>query len=113
VRQGRLSASTTPEVIQEFVHVHARRRAREASARLGRRYAAGLAPLLLTEAVDLDRGLRLFVANPRLDAADAVLAAVALRTEADALVSADRAFGEVRGLRLIDPRSPDLERLLG
>jgi predicted nucleic acid-binding protein len=100
-------------VIQEFVHVHARRRAREAAARLGRRYAAGLAPLLLTEAVDLDRGLRLFAANPRLDAADAVLAAVVLRTEADALVSADRGFREVRGLSVIDPGSSSLSQLLG
>jgi hypothetical protein len=112
VRQGSLSASTTPEVIQEFVHIHSCRRARHLAVRLARRYAVGLAPLLLTEVSDLDRGLRLFEENTELGAFDAVLAAVALRAGAEALVSADRAFASVRGLRFIEPLSAEFERLL-
>jgi len=112
IRHGRLSASTTPEVIHEFVHIHARRRGRHLAVRLGRRYAVGFAPLLLTEAEDLHRGLRLFEENPELGAFDSVLAAVALRVGAEALVSADRAFRSVRGLRFIEPLSAEFEQLL-
>jgi predicted nucleic acid-binding protein len=112
VMRGRFSASTTPEVIQEFVHVHSRRRGRQAAVRLGRRYAVGLAPLLTTEAQDLDRGSRLFEEHTELGAFDALLAAVALRAGAGALVSADRAFGSVKGLRFIEPLSADFDRLL-
>jgi hypothetical protein len=112
LRHGRLSASTTPEVIQGFVHIHSRRRTRRIAVRLGRRYAVGLAPLLLTEVEDLHRGLRLFEENTELGTFDAVLAAVALRIGAEALVSADRAFRSVRGLRFIDPLSTEFERLL-
>jgi predicted nucleic acid-binding protein len=43
---------------------------------------------------------------------DAVLAAVTLNREAQ-LVSSDRAFATVPGLRHVDPAGPDFERLVG
>jgi predicted nucleic acid-binding protein len=112
VRLGRVTASTTPEVIQEFVHIHSQRRPREMAARLARGYVVGLAPLVLTEVEDVERGLRLFVEHAALGAFDSVLAAVALRTGAEAFISADRAFGAVRGLRYVDPAAPEFDRLL-
>jgi uncharacterized protein len=108
---GRVEATTTIEVIQEFVHVRARRRSRADSVALARHYMAALS-LLVTRSEDLDLGLTLFEQQPALGAFDSVLAAVALNQRVDALVSADRAFGHVPSLHWVDPATPDLDRLI-
>ncbi len=108
----RIQATTTIEVIQEFVHVRARRRSRADAVALARHYIAALSPLV-TRAEDLSLGLRLFEAQADLGAFDSVLAAVALNRRAEALVSADHAFGGVAGLRWVDPATRNLDDLLG
>lgn len=100
---GEVRATTTVEVIQEFCHVRSRRRGREDAADLGSAFSELLAPLLIIDAADLTEGLDLFRASPHLGAFDAVLASAAKRRDADALVSADRAFAEIPGLRWLDP----------
>lgn len=109
---GRIDATTTVEVVQELVHVRARRRDRSDAVALGRQVASAFS-LLVTTADDLEAGLALFEALPALGAFDAVLAAVAVRSDAEALVSADRAFADVPGLRWVDPGSLELDRLIG
>lgn len=105
VSDGRTEGSTTVEVIQEFVWVSSARRDRgEATAR-ARQFQLILSPLLRTEEEDLAAGLVLFESIPAIGSFDAVLAAAALRVEAT-LVSADRSFAEVPGLRHLDPASP-------
>jgi predicted nucleic acid-binding protein len=111
VAAGRLRATTTPEVIQEFAHVRARRRDRRDAAGLAESCADILSPLLEVGEADLREGLRLFERTPALGALDAVLAAVALRAEATALISADQAFASVRGLRCPGLEGLDIERL--
>ncbi|MEI7761471.1 MAG: type II toxin-antitoxin system VapC family toxin [Thermoleophilia bacterium] len=108
---GSLRATTTPEAIQEFAHVRARRRERADAAALAEGYADLLSPLLEVGEADLREGLRLFRRNAALGAFDAVLAAVALRAGATTLVSADRAFAGVRGLTFVDLNGLDAERL--
>ena len=108
---GRVEATTTVEVIQEFAHVRARRLGRTDAVRLARRYLAALSPLVTTPD-DLDRGLDLFERHPGVGAFDAVLAAVALDRRADALVSADRAFASIPELPFVDPASPALQQLI-
>ncbi len=76
------------------MHVPARRRSRLNAVTLARQYMVAL-PLLVTRAEDLDLGLALFERYPVLGAFDAVLAAVVLNQRVEALVSADRSFGEV------------------
>jgi predicted nucleic acid-binding protein len=102
--RGEVQAATTVEVLQEFTHVRVRLRrcSREDAVDLARSFAAMLT-LISTDAADLDLGLRLYLAHPRLGTFDAVLAAVALNRRLDTLVSADRAFSEVPELRWIDP----------
>lgn len=112
IRRGSVPATTTAEAIQEFVHVRAKRRPRTNAAAIGRDFVRLLRPLIRVEEADLERGLRLFERTPSIGAFDAVLAAVALRLRAEALVSADKGFGTVPGLRHIDPASPALERLV-
>lgn len=112
IRDGAVAATTTADVIQEFAHGHARRRPRGTAADHARRYATLLAPLLAPTERELVAGLRLFERHERLDAFDAVLAATALEHGAEALVSADSAFEDVRGLRFVELGSPRLDALL-
>ena len=94
VGEGELAATTTVEVIQEFVHVRARRRSRPDAAELGRRYTTLLSPLLVLDSGALDGGLALFESSDGLGAFDAVLIAAAHRAGVTAIVSADRGFAE-------------------
>ena len=103
VGSGRLRATTTVEVIQEFAHVRARRRGRPDARRLASAYVDLLAPLLVSSEASLRAGLELWATSEALGAFDAVLAAVAKDTGAAALVSTDRGFVDVPGLRVLDP----------
>lgn len=112
IGDARVSAVTTPEVIQEFVHVRARRQGRRPAAVLGRSFAELLSPLLIVDGPVLDSGLRLFERAKKIGTFDAVLAAAALTAGAEALVSADAAFADIPGLARWDPAGPELARLL-
>ncbi|HUP32534.1 MAG TPA: type II toxin-antitoxin system VapC family toxin [Gaiellaceae bacterium] len=112
IADGRVAATTTAEVIQEFVHVRARRRGRSDAVRVGRAYAELLGPLVAVERGALEQGLRLFERLPALGAFDSVLAAAALESRASGLVSADRAFASVPRLRFVEIGSPALHELI-
>jgi predicted nucleic acid-binding protein len=71
------------------------------------RDVSGLCQVHPVELDDVLRGLDIYQAHPRLDARDAVLAAVALNRDLDAILTADRAFDEVGGLERIDPLDQD------
>lgn len=109
-----LRATTTVEVIQEFIHLRARRRDRRDAAELGRRFATLLSPLTTIEPDDLDAGLTLFERYDRLGAFDSVLAATCLRRpHLTSVASADSAFATVADLTHHDPASPDFLAALG
>jgi predicted nucleic acid-binding protein len=107
-----LAATTTVEVIQEFVHVRARRRGRIDAAALGRDYTELLSPLLTLTAGHLRLGLVLIERTERLGAFDAVLGAASASVGASALVSADAAFGELPDVRHVVPDSAGVAQLL-
>lgn len=111
LREGRVEARTTIEVVQEFAHIRARRRMRANAAALARAYTVLLKPYPVDTA-DLLLGLTLFEQTPALGAFDAVLAATALNRQAEALISADKAFGDVTDVRWIDPAMQELDALL-
>jgi hypothetical protein len=113
IQSGRIEATTTVEVVQEFAHARARRHGRADAVQRAREAATFLSPLLVTQAAALEQGLELFERHERLDAFDAVLAATAIEHGADALVSADTAFAGIRGLRHVAPGTPAFERLIG
>lgn len=102
-----VDARTTVEVIQEFVHVRARRRDRDDAVRRGTSYLALLSPLLVSDESHLRDAMTIFRSTPRLGMFDALLAAVAISAGA-ALVSADRAFSDVEGLVHQLPDAVDL-----
>jgi predicted nucleic acid-binding protein len=112
IERGAVPATTTPDVIQEFVHVRARRHGRSDAARIGRGYAELLSPLVMAGRSALEQGLSIFERIPKLGAFDAVLAATALEADADGLVSADAAFAEIPRLRFLELGSPALRELV-
>jgi predicted nucleic acid-binding protein len=112
IAERNLQASTTVEVIQEFVHVRAQRRDRTDAAALGNDYADLLSPLLIPTDAHLRAGLALFERSERLGAFDAVLAACAMGSGASALVSADAAFAAVPGLSHVVPDATGIAALL-
>jgi uncharacterized protein len=111
IGEGWIEATTTAEVIQEFVHVRARRRGRTDAVSLGGDYAELLAPLVSIGDDVLRLGLRLFERVKQLHAFDAVLAAAATSAGASALVSADRAFARVPGIRHVAPDEQGIRTL--
>ncbi len=113
ISDGRLDATTTPEVIQEFAHVRARRTDRRDAAQTATDYAELLDPLVTVQRQHLLAGVTLFERHDALGAFDAVLCAVALESGAEALVSADRAFAAVPGLRHVTPDAEGVAQLLG
>jgi predicted nucleic acid-binding protein len=107
-----IAATTTPEVIQEFAYVRARRTGRAVATVEARDLIGALSPLLTVDAESLSVGLRIYEETPSIGSFDAVLAAAAIGLSADALLSADRGFGAVKGLTHLHPAVPDfLERL--
>jgi len=112
IADGAIQATTSVEVIQEFVHVRARRRDRRDAAATGQDYAELLSPLLSIEREHLQRGLALFERVDRLGAFDAVLGAAAAASGATALVSADAAFAEAGDIPHIVPDATGTAKLL-
>jgi uncharacterized protein len=112
VAERRIEATTTVEVVQELVHVRARRRDRADAAALGRDYAEILSPLLNVTAQDLAGGLALFERTPGLGAFDAVLAAAGARVGISALVSADSGFADILAIAHVVPDRDGVNGLL-
>lgn len=101
---GEIAATTTVEAIQGFAHVRARRRDRQDAAHLATGYAALLAPLLVVDADDLQAGLDLWRSTDGIGSFDAVLAAVVMRRRhLTTLVSAERGFSRIAGLKVTAP----------
>lgn len=110
---GTLGATTTVEVIQEFVHVRARRRSRADACEIGAAYVELLSPLLAPGRAELEEGLRLYRSDERLDAFDAVLAAAARQAGASTIFSADSAFAGIERLTHVDPADTQALTRLG
>jgi predicted nucleic acid-binding protein len=112
IADGGAEATTTVEVVQEFVHVRSRRRDRADAAALGRDFAELLSPLLMVGAQHLRRGLELFEATAELGPFDTVLAAAAAAAGAEALVSADAGFAALAGLPHVVPDAAGVAGIL-
>jgi len=111
VEERLVDARTTVEVLQEFIHVRAKRRGRGDAVALGRSYLALLEPLLPSDEARLREGLLIYQSTPRVGMFDAVVAAVAMDAGA-ILVSADRGFASVTGLSHVHPTRDGVAALL-
>lgn len=100
---GALRGEASADLIQEFANQRLRRTGDRDAAAAAARNIAKLVRLHPLEPDDALLGVDLFETNPRLDARDAVFAAVALNRGIDAILATDRAFDEIDGLERIDP----------
>ena len=114
VEAGHIEATTSTEVVQEVLHVVARRLGGVAAERAA---AAVLdlvpAPLAVDVAV-MRAAMELLRNQPQLGVRDAVHAAAMAQIRCTQIVSADRHFDLIAGLRRVDPlREDDVEAWLG
>lgn len=101
--RGRLDGETTVVVVGEFVHQRLRQTRDRAEATRRAKAVAAVCPVRPVEPSDLELALELFDVGDRLDAFDALLAAVAFNRGVPVVLSADQAFDRVQDLRRIDP----------
>lgn len=101
--RGQLRGEASADLIQELLHQRLRRTGdRQLAARQALEVAA-LCKLHEVRPQDVRRAVQLFATSRRLSARDAVFAALALGRGLEAIVSPDRDFDDVAGLRRIDP----------
>jgi len=100
---GALRGEASADLIQELANQRLRRTGSRVRVVETVKHVATLLRLHPLEPADAMYALDLFEENPRLDARDAVFAAVALNRGIDAILATDRAFDEVAGLERIDP----------
>ena len=101
IADGRLRATATVAVIEEFVHVHSRYSSRSEAVKLGSRYIDLLGPLVFSSENALRRSLQLFDRHREIGAFDAVLAATAMEVGVEALVSGDGGFASIPALPFV------------
>jgi predicted nucleic acid-binding protein len=102
-RSGDLAGEASVELVQEFAHVRVRRTGDRTSALELAGNVAQLCRLHAFEPGDLPLMLTLLERHERLGVRDAVFAATALNRGVGAILSPDRAFDGIRGLRRVDP----------
>lgn len=100
---GDLTGEASVELVQELAQVMLRRvgSRRDVVRRVGE--AAELCRLHAFEPADLPLALSLLEQHDRLDPRDAVFAATAINRDVPVILSPDRAFDGIRGLRRVDP----------
>jgi predicted nucleic acid-binding protein len=101
--QGELHGEVSAELLQEFCHQRRRQTGDRARAAADARDLADVVTVHDVGRADALMGLDVYAANAALDPIDALFAATALRRGIDTIVTADRAFDDVAGLRRIDP----------
>jgi uncharacterized protein len=103
VRDGELEAVISAEVVQEILHRFVAIRRPDFGARLARDALDLFEPVLpITHAV-MHRMPELIVQYPALAARDLVHVATCFENQIDVIVSPDRGFDAVAGIRRIDP----------
>lgn len=105
--EGRVEMEAPVDMVQEILHHRTRRLGDRRQAAADARAAAALCRLHAVEPQDADKAIELFAASSLLSARDAVFAAVAIRHDLTAILSADGDFDGLSYLRRLDPA--DLE----
>jgi predicted nucleic acid-binding protein len=110
VGQGVLDGVTNSEVLQEILHVRARRVDTKDATKAARAAAGMVADVLPVTREDVLDACRVLDAHPALGARDALHVAVMKNAHITLLVSVDRDFDSVGTLKRLDPA--DALRLL-
>ncbi len=100
---GRFVGEASALLVNEIVHVRHRRSGDRQRAVRDSRAAAALLVVRPVDDLDIDSALDLFLAHDSLQMNDAVHVAVAHRYGLTAVLSTDRGFDGIPGLRRVDP----------
>lgn len=112
VAEERLEGLTSTEVLQEILHVVTRRQGVVAAC-TAVQHVMGLVPLVLAvERADIIKASELLTLYPQVSVRDAVHAATAIRAGIYDVVSVDRHFDVIAGVRRIDPGDADAVQAL-
>lgn len=104
-RSGVIEATTDAEALQKVLHYYHRQGATELGVDLVRNALVALPTPFPITGDTIDRARQLLLTHPRsLDARDAVHAAVVLEHRLEGVISADRGFDAIGGVRRFDPR---------
>lgn len=109
---GDILAEASSLVIEEVVHVRNRRTGDRRAAVKDGRAAAALCLLHPITSRDVETALGLFLAHPRLQMRDAIHVATATQHGLSVVLSTDRGFDDVPGLRRVDPADRTAVELL-
>lgn len=101
--RDQIRGEASVELVQEFVHVRARRSGDRLGATRDAEDVASLCVLHEVTELDLHLALSLFRTNSAIQMRDAIHAATALNRGIDAIVSPDRGFDDIEGLERLDP----------
>ena len=111
--EGVLRGEASVELVQEFLHVRARRSGDRAEAVREAEAVASLCTLHDLTELDLHLALSLFARTGSIEARDAIHAATALNRGIDAILSTDEDFDSVAGLERISPETVEAFLLEG
>ena len=102
VADGTLDATTSVEVIQEILHVLTRRGLRDKALALAASVTDLIPDLLPVRKADLDRARMLLADDPTLSVRDAVHAGTLLAHGLDHILSLDKDFDRIPGVRRLE-----------
>jgi uncharacterized protein len=104
VGRGNLDGITNAEVLQEILHVRARRRGIKDAIAAVRAAAGMVADLLPVTLEDVLEACALLNAHPTFGARDALHAAVMKNAGINLIVSVDRDFDVIKSLKRLSPK---------
>lgn len=107
--EGVLAGEASLELIQEYAHLLRRRGMGGVEVGKQARDVAALCLLHEVSEADVDLALNLVATHPRIQVRDGVHAATALRRGIPVVLSADRGFDGIHGLRRLDPQEAILQ----
>ena len=101
--RGALAGATSTEVVQELMYVLCRRGRQNDALRLARNVLALFPNLLPVTRADMALACNILEQAPGIPARDAVHAATMRNNGLEVIISADRHFDAIGGIRRIDP----------
>ena len=104
---GEIEGEVSVDLLQELLHQRARRTGDRGAAVAATEHVSYLVVSHDVTASELTRALVLFRRHEQLGARDAMFAAIALNRGLSAIVTADRGFDGIAGLRRVDPLDDD------
>ena len=91
------------ETLQEILHVYSRRGETNRGIRIVENLLCLLPDIIPITTIEITATMRLLLATPGLSVRDAIHAAVVIGHGLDGMISADRDFDRIPGLRRYDP----------